>query len=66
MVVLGLIMNRINVSLVGIMRGAQTSYLPNWQEIWVSVFIVVTGGIAFGVAAKWLPVFEPEDESESN
>jgi Ni/Fe-hydrogenase subunit HybB-like protein len=66
MVVVGLIANRMNVSLVGMLRGMESNYLPNWQEIWISVFIVVIGGVVFGAAAKWLPVFEPEEESESN
>ncbi len=61
MLVLGLIVNRINVSLVGVMRNAGGSYLPNIQEIWVSVFIVLCGALAFGLLTKWLPVF-PRDE----
>lgn len=64
MVVVGLIANRMNVSLVGMLRGMESNYLPNWQEIWVSTFIVVMGGIAFGAAAKWLPVFASEEELE--
>ncbi len=62
MVVLGLILNRINVTLVGTMRGAGASYLPNWQEVWVSAFVVVCGALAFGLIARLLPVFPAEDE----
>lgn len=62
MVVLGLVLNRINVAIVGIIRGAGGSYFPNWQEFWVSAFIVVAAALVFGLAARFLPIFPKEKE----
>lgn len=62
MVVLGLVLNRINVAIVGITRGAGGSYFPNWQEFWLSAFIVVAAALAFGLAARFLPIFPKEKE----
>ena len=63
MVVVGLVLNRLNITLVGMMRGTGGSYFPNWQEIWVSAFIVVAGAIVFGLAVRFLPIFPREEES---
>ncbi|MCK4304107.1 MAG: Ni/Fe-hydrogenase cytochrome b subunit [Candidatus Eisenbacteria sp.] len=63
MVVLGLVLNRINVSLVGIIRGTGGSYFPNWQEFWISAFVVVAGALVFGLITRFLPVF-PKEEAE--
>ncbi len=65
MVVLGLVLNRMNVVLVGMRRGAGADYFPNWQEFWVSAFIVVAGALAFGLVVRFLPVFPKEEEHET-
>ncbi len=62
MVVIGMILNRINISLIGMSRWSPESYFPNWQEFWVSIFIVTIGGLLFGLAAKFLPVFPAEEQ----
>jgi Ni/Fe-hydrogenase subunit HybB-like protein len=61
MVVLGLVLNRINVAIVGMRRGAGADYFPSWQEFWVSAFIVVAGALVFGVITRYLPVFTKEE-----
>jgi Ni/Fe-hydrogenase subunit HybB-like protein len=66
MVVLGLVINRLNVSLVGIVNNIGASYFPNWQEFWISAFVVLCGALAFGIAARFLPVFPKEDEVASS
>ena len=65
MVVVGLIVNRINVTLVGMSRWTPETYFPNWQEFWVSIFIVTIGGLLFGLAARFLPVFTAEEEGHA-
>jgi Ni/Fe-hydrogenase subunit HybB-like protein len=60
-VVLGLVLNRLNTTLVGIVGGVGGSYFPNWQEFWISGFIVLCGALVFGLAVRFLPVF-PKDE----
>lgn len=66
MVVFGLVLNRINVSLVGIIRGTGGSYFPNWQEFWVSAFLVLCGALAFGLITKILPVFPKEEHAAAS
>jgi Ni/Fe-hydrogenase subunit HybB-like protein len=57
LVVVGFVVNRLNVGITG-MEGWAGSYVPKWTEIGVTVFIVAIGFVAFGLAAKYLPVFE--------
>ena len=55
--VLGFVLNRLNVSLTGFEQSAGKPYFPSWQEISITLMLVVIGFIAFGLAAKHLPVF---------
>jgi len=57
-VILGFIMNRMNISITGMQRWAGASYFPSWMEIAVTLSIVTLGFIAFSTAAKYLPIFE--------
>ena len=61
-VVFGIVMNRLNVSLTGLLAYTGLIYTPAWTEIAVSVALVTLGVIAFGLAAKYLPVFPDENE----
>ena len=63
-VVFGIVLNRLNVSWIGLLPYTGNIYFPSWMEIVVSITIVSFGVIAFGLAAKYLPVF-PEHASES-
>ncbi|MGC9093608.1 MAG: NrfD/PsrC family molybdoenzyme membrane anchor subunit [Bacteroidota bacterium] len=60
LVVLGFILNRMNVSITGIERSAGVSYFPSWMEISITFMIVALGFAAFELAAKYLPVFPEE------
>lgn len=57
MVVIGFVVNRLNVGITG-MEGWSGRYVPAWTEVAVTVFIVAVGFVLFGLAAKYLPVFE--------
>ncbi|MBI3950454.1 MAG: Ni/Fe-hydrogenase cytochrome b subunit [Acidobacteria bacterium] len=57
MVVLGFIMNRLNVSITGIEAYSGVSYFPSWTEVSVTIMIVALGFVLFGLAVKYLPVF---------
>jgi Ni/Fe-hydrogenase subunit HybB-like protein len=59
------VLHRLNVTIVGMRRGTGSEYFPTWQEVWISVFLVVCGALVFGLAARYLPVFEREAEHES-
>jgi c(7)-type cytochrome triheme protein len=60
MVVLGFIMNRLNVSITGIESASGTRYFPNWTELSVTAMIVAAGFVLFGLAVRYLVVFPQE------
>ena len=55
---LGMILNRFNVSWLGIHRLTNVSYTPSLMELSISAAIFSFGILAFGLAAKYLPLFE--------
>lgn len=61
LVILGFIMNRLNVSITGMEASSGTSYFPSGTEILVTLTIVALGFALFGLAVKYLPIF-PERE----
>jgi Ni/Fe-hydrogenase subunit HybB-like protein len=64
MVVLGFVLNRMNVSITGMEGWAKAGYFPSWMEISVTTMIVALGFVAFALAARYLPVF-PKAEEEA-
>lgn len=63
-VVNGVMLNRLNVSLTAIQHYAPVTYFPSWMEISVTLMIVALGFAAFRYAAKYLPVFPPEEQDD--
>lgn len=71
---LGLILNRFNVSWFGITHPdplyylptfmGNVDYFPTFPEVAVSIGIFSAGIMAFGLAAKYFPVFEAEHVTE--
>jgi c(7)-type cytochrome triheme protein len=61
MVVLGFVMNRLNVSITGMDRASGVNYFPSWTELSVTASIIGLGFLLFGLAVKYLNVF-PKDE----
>ena len=57
LVVLGFVMNRLNVSLTG-MHADAIGYFPRWTEISVTLMIVALGFAGFRLAVEYLPIFE--------
>ncbi len=57
---LGMILNRFNVSWFAVGRLTDASYAPSLVEMSVSVAIFSAGIMAFGLLAKYFPVFEAE------
>ena len=64
MVVLGFVMNRINVAITGMDRSSGVHYFPSWTELAVTGSIVAFGFLLFGLAVKYLEVFPPGDMKE--
>ena len=70
-VLLGMILNRFDVSWFAVTHSnpiaaipafmGQVSYFPSLPEVLISVGIFSAGILAFGLAVKYLPVFEEED-----
>jgi Ni/Fe-hydrogenase subunit HybB-like protein len=59
---LGMIFNRFNVSWFAVGRLTDVSYWPSIVEMSVSVAIFAAGILAFGLLAKYFPVFEEEHQ----
>jgi Ni/Fe-hydrogenase subunit HybB-like protein len=57
---LGMTLNRFNVSWLGIHRLVNVIYVPSLMELFISAAIFSFGILAFGVAAKYLHIFERE------
>jgi c(7)-type cytochrome triheme protein len=64
MVVLGFVMNRMNVALTGMDRSSGVHYFPSWNELAITASIVAAGFLLFGLAVKYLDVFPAEDMKE--
>jgi Ni/Fe-hydrogenase subunit HybB-like protein len=58
MVALGFVTNRLNVSITGLEQTAGTHYMPKWTEIAVTGAITALGFALFGLAVKYLPIFQ--------
>lgn len=63
-VVIGFILNRLNISITGFEAWAGKHYFPSWMEIAVTLSIVTLGFVAFTLSAKYLPVFKHESTYE--
>jgi len=56
-VVLGFILNRMNLSITAVERYSGSGYFPSWMEISITLMVVAIGFAAFRLAIKHLPVF---------
>ncbi len=58
MVIMGFVLNRINVSVTGLEAWSGIPYVPSWMEVSVTLSIVAFGFIAFALITRYFPVFE--------
>jgi Ni/Fe-hydrogenase subunit HybB-like protein len=65
LVIGGVVMNRFDVSLVGLARPAGVGYFPSWMEFAVTIGIVAGGVTAFGLVARYLPLFSEPAHAEA-
>jgi Ni/Fe-hydrogenase subunit HybB-like protein len=61
MIILGFILNRMNITITGMESYAGRHYFPSWMEFSITAAIVTGGFIAFSLAVKYLPIFEHEE-----
>ena len=65
-VVFGVVLNRLNVSVIGLLPYTGNVYTPSWMEIAVPITLITFSVIAFGLVAKYLPVFPEERENTAH
>ena len=65
LVVAGLVWNRVNVAIVGIIVREWETYHPYWAEIFISIGIVSIGVLVYEWAGKNLPIFKFEQNPSS-
>ena len=63
-VIVGLVLNRLNVGLIGIKVESWQSYFPSWMEFAMSIGIIAAGLILFSLAARHLAIYEHAAEGE--
>jgi Ni/Fe-hydrogenase subunit HybB-like protein len=61
LVILGFVLNRLNVSITAFSAYQGVSYFPSFPEFTVSAFMVAVGFVAFYFAVKYFSIF-PEEE----
>ena len=57
MVILGLLINRLNVAVVGITSSYGETYYPHWMEVAITAGIVAAGVLAYIFVCRNFPVF---------
>jgi Ni/Fe-hydrogenase subunit HybB-like protein len=62
LIILGFVLNRMNITITGMEAWAGVSYFPSWMEITVTVAIVTAGFVVFSLAARYLPLFTHEEQ----
>ncbi|MDT3696088.1 MAG: Ni/Fe-hydrogenase cytochrome b subunit [Ignavibacterium sp.] len=64
-VISGLILNRINVSITGLAASSGVSYFPSFDEISITLMLIVLAIFAFRMVAKYFAVFIDEEHEHS-
>jgi Ni/Fe-hydrogenase subunit HybB-like protein len=66
--VLGIVINRLNITLIAFnwQLPAADRYFPHWMEIWISVFVVTLGLVAYRFIVTRMPVFYEHPEFEES
>ena len=59
--IIGVILNRLNVAWIGLLPATGANYFPSWIETTVTLSLVSIGVVIFGIAARYLPLFEHSD-----
>jgi Ni/Fe-hydrogenase subunit HybB-like protein len=58
--VLGIILNRLNVSVIAYNWNLPSRYVPSWMEVWVSVTLVTVGVLAFRWIVNRMPILRAD------
>ena len=63
LVVMGFVVNRLNVSITGLEAAQGGQYIPAWSEIMLTLMLVGLGFAAFALAVRYLNVYPAEGEA---
>ncbi|PKL87845.1 MAG: Ni/Fe-hydrogenase cytochrome b subunit [Ignavibacteriae bacterium HGW-Ignavibacteriae-2] len=63
-VISGLILNRLNVSITGLAASSGVNYFPSFDEISITMMLVVLALFAFRLIAKYFPLFVNEESED--
>jgi Ni/Fe-hydrogenase subunit HybB-like protein len=63
LVVLGFVVNRLNVSITGLEAAQGRHYVPAWSEVMITLMLVALGFGAFALAVRYLNVYPEEEEA---
>jgi len=58
LVFLGLILNRLNVTIIGFLLKSNAHYFPTWQEIIITLMLILLGLLSFLRISPKLPIFK--------
>jgi Ni/Fe-hydrogenase subunit HybB-like protein len=62
LVVFGVVLNRLNVAITGMMAGSHTLYVPSWMEVEITLAMAAAGVLAYQWIVEHLPVFQEADQ----
>jgi Ni/Fe-hydrogenase subunit HybB-like protein len=65
-VILGFVLDRLNVSITGMAASSGVAYFPSWTEISVTMLIVAVGFGVFALAVRNLRIFTETEEPKSS
>jgi Ni/Fe-hydrogenase subunit HybB-like protein len=65
-VVAAVIVNRLNVAWIRMLPSMETPYVPSWQEVCITLNLISYGVVVFGLAARYLPLFEHAQPGNPN
>ncbi len=58
--VLGIVLNRLNVSVIAYNWNLPNRYVPSWMEVWISVTLVTIGVLAFRWIVNRMPILHED------
>ncbi|WP_029915216.1 NrfD/PsrC family molybdoenzyme membrane anchor subunit [Pelobacter seleniigenes] len=64
-VILGVVLNRFNVFLIGVDPGTGWNYFPSVGEVAITLAFVAFGVLLYKIGVTYLPILEPDDAREA-
>lgn len=64
--ILGFLLNRMNTTMTGVERYTNNAYFPSFLEVATTVFVLALGLVAFGLIARYFPIFPVETEGQGD